>query len=131
MTMNKNNLKRYIVVGACSYLIEMMALFSLRYGLKLSPIKAVAISFWVGLVVAFVLQKLITFKNYDKRAHIVIGQMAAYGLLVAWNYGFTLVGVKLLSRSVSVFIIRTTAILIITSWNFIVYSKLFTKNQEA
>lgn len=128
--MDRSVLKRYAVVGASAYVIEMSCLLVLRHFLGLSPVSAVAISFWIGLIVAFVFQKLITFKNYDKRTHIVFGQMLAYGLLVVWNYGFTLLSVKLLSRSVSVFIVRTAVILIITSWNFIVYTKLFNQKQE-
>lgn len=121
----KTNLKRYLVVGAVAYLVEMFSLFGLHHGLSFSPIKAVAVSFWVGFIVAFTLQKLVAFQNYDKRARAVAGQLAYYSLLVAWNYMFTLAMVKLFNHLASVFIIRTMVILIITSWNFIIYSALF------
>ena len=120
-----DKLKRYLIVGASAYLIEMLSLYGLRSGVGLSPLKAIAISFWVGFTVAFILQKLVTFQNYDKRAKVVANQLVRYGLLVAWNYGFTLLVVRLFSHFVSVFIIRTVVILIITSWNFIIYKSLF------
>ena len=123
--MNRSSLFRYLVVGSVAYLIEMGVLFALNHGLGLSPIKSVAISFWVGLVVAFLLQKLVTFKNYANKASDLAGQLSTYGLLVAWNYGFTLLMVSLLDKRLSVFIIRTLVIVIVTSWNFLIYAKIF------
>ena len=124
-TMAKAKLFRYLIVGGAAYLIEMAALYGLRHGLGLSPLRSVAISFWIGLVIAFLLQKLITFENYDRRAHVLAKQSVIYGVLVAWNYGFSLILVELLDESLSVFIIRTLAIAIVTSWNFFIYVKLF------
>jgi hypothetical protein len=51
--------------------------------------------------------------------------MVGYGLLVAWNYIFTLGIVKLLADNLSVYGARTLAILLITCWNFIIYRQLF------
>lgn len=123
--MLNTNLLRYLIVGGFAYLIEMGALFGLRDGLGLSPLRAVAISFWVGLIVAFFLQKFVTFKNYDKSKRAIATQLIGYAILVGWNYIFTLAVVKLFENHFSVFIIRTIAILIITSWNFFIYQVLF------
>jgi putative flippase GtrA len=128
--MPKRTLVRYILVGGVAYFLEITSLYFLNHVAGLSPLKSVAISFWVGFVVAFVLQKFITFQNYDKRARIVMGQLALYSLLVVWNYAFTLVLVKFFASTISVFIVRTVAILIITSWNFFIYKVLFKASQE-
>jgi putative flippase GtrA len=124
-----SQLKRYLLVGGSAYLIEMACLYSLHHVLGLSSIASVAISFWVGLVAAFILQKWVTFQNYDKRARVLASQILTYGLLVVWNYAFTLLAVKLFS-SISVIIVRTVVILIITSWNFIIYKSLFGNSIE-
>jgi putative flippase GtrA len=116
---------RYLVVGGLAYVVEISALYLLNHIAGLSPLSSVAISFWIGFFVAFVLQKFITFGNHDKRAHILARQLGLYSLLVGWNYLFTLLLVKLLVGTISVFIVRTIAILIITSWNYGVYKFLF------
>src|SRR5438105_15530666 len=112
-----HRLVRYIVIGLTAYSVEMTSLYICRHLFDLKPVVAVAISFWVGFVVAFVLQKLVTFKNHEKTPHILGGQLLRYSLLTLWNYGFTLIAVKLLQHNVSVFIIRTAVIGVITTWN--------------
>lgn len=116
---------RYLLVGATAYVIEMSALFFLRRIFHFSPVSAVAISFWIGLLTAFVLQKIVTFKNHHKEPHILIKQIIGYSILVLWNYIFTLLMVKFFSNVFSVFIIRTAVILIVTIWNFAIYKHIF------
>ena len=118
-------LTRYIVVGGSAYLIEMATLFGLKDGAKFSSIKSVAISYWVGLIVAFTLQKFITFKNHDRRVHILAKQILIYVLLVLFNYLVTLGAVKLLSPRISVFIVRTMVIALGTIWNYFIYGLMF------
>lgn len=125
MKVNKQKLVRYLLVGGTAYGVEISCLYFFVHALNLSSLRAVAISFWIGFVVAFILQKLITFKNYDKQTTTITKQLIGYGLLVAWNYGFTLIMVKLLSRHGSIIMIRTFVILIVTSWNFIFYQMIF------
>jgi len=119
------NLKRYIVVGGFAYVTEMMVIF---FGVKvfnLNNVIVVGISFWVGFVVAFILQKLITFGNLDKRFHIVGKQLIIYGVLIAFNYLLTLMAVNIFSKYMSVYLIRTLIILFITVINFNVYKIIF------
>jgi putative flippase GtrA len=124
--MAKNNrLLRYLVVGGTSYIIEMGVLYGLEHGTSLDPVQSVAISFWTGLVAAFILQKYVAFQNHDNRKHIIIKQAIGYCLLVAVNYVFTLLFVGVLQHIASVLVLRTAAIAIITLWNYVVYTKLF------
>lgn len=119
---------RYLLVGITAYLIEMGVLYFFRQVLHLGPLLSVAVSFWVGFAAAFVMQKLITFENYARSASTITKQLGGYGLLVLWNYGFTLLAVHAFSRLTSVFVIRTLAIAVITSWNFAIYKHLFGKS---
>jgi putative flippase GtrA/LmbE family N-acetylglucosaminyl deacetylase len=123
--MPKRLLLRYVIVGATAYVIEIASLWVLRRVLELSDLRSVAISFWIGFVVAFGLQKLVTFRDYRATKNTVTKQIGAYSLLAAWNYGFTLLSVELLSGVLSVFVVRTLAVTMITSWNFIIYQWVF------
>jgi len=116
---------RYVIVGGTAYLIEMATLFGLKDGAKFSSIKSVAISYWVGLVVAFLLQKIVTFKNHDHRVHILAKQIVIYALLVVFNYLVTLIAVKLLTPRISVFVVRTLVIALGTIWNYFIYGLIF------
>lgn len=128
--MISSHLKRYLLVGTAAYLTEMAVLFGLKDIVGLSSLKAVAISFWTGLVVAFILQKIITFQNHDRSLHMLSKQIAGYSALVAFNYFFTLLMVGIFSDKLSVFVIRTAVILLSTGWNFVIYRALF-KSKEA
>jgi putative flippase GtrA len=116
---------RYLIVGGTAYLIEMATLYVLKNGVGLSSIKSVAISYWVGFVVAFLSQKIITFNNHDKRLHILAKQLFAYSCLILFNYIVTLVAVRFLTPKLSVFLVRTLVIALGTLWNYYFYSLLF------
>jgi putative flippase GtrA len=119
---------RYILVGGSVYLVEMFALLVLENFLNFSPLSSVAISFWIGFLLAFILQKLFTFGNSDIKHKTVAIQMVKYSLLVLWNYAFSLLMVKLLSFAVATIFIRTISIAIMTIWNFVIYNKIFTES---
>ncbi|HSX46801.1 MAG TPA: GtrA family protein [Patescibacteria group bacterium] len=120
---------RYGLVGGIAYAMELLTLFGLKVGLGLSPVHAVAISFWVGFVIAFLLQKIIAFENHEKTPHIVGKQLVLYGLLTVWNYGFTLLAVDLFQHHASVFVIRSCALALIVCWNFAAYQRLFPRGK--
>jgi putative flippase GtrA len=103
----------------------MGSLYVLNITFGLSSLIAVAFSFWIGFIVAFILQKWIAFKNHDRAARTVTKQLIAYSLLASWNYAFTLGAVALFSPTTSVFIIRTITIMVITMWNFALYRIIF------
>jgi putative flippase GtrA len=116
---------RYFLVGGSAYVIEIGCLVILHKVLGLSPVSSVAISFWIGFITAFTLQKLVTFKDFSRDKRAITRQIAGYSVLVAFNYAFTLMAVTILSDRFSVFIIRTAIIIIVTSWNFVIYRRLF------
>lgn len=123
--MPSKQLFRYVIVGGISYCIEISVLYFFKYGIHLSSIASVAISFWVGLIAAFILQKLVAFQNGDRAKKALTRQLGSYAVLAAWNYIFTLGLVSVLSPHISVLIVRTLAIAIITCWNFAIYRSIF------
>lgn len=116
---------RYLLIGGLVYLFELLIIVTAQ-ALGASPVAAVAISFWLGLIVSFVLTKFVTFS--DKRTHhkIVIAQVVAVGLLVLFNFGFTLLVTHLLQDIAPATISRTIALAITTLWNYYLYkSRIF------
>lgn len=116
---------RYLFVGGFSFIIEITLLYILNHTLHISAAISVTISFWVGFIVAYVLQKLVAFQNKEKSRRAITKQIIGYSLLVLWNYGFTILVVELFHSSVSVVVLRTIVIAITTLWNYVLYKKLF------
>ena len=111
---------RYLVVGGTVYLLELWVIM-LAQQRGATPTEAVAISFTIGLVVSFFLQKLVTFG--DKRMHhkVVLVQAVAVGLLVVWNLCFTVALTSVMQSLLPPTVTRTIALLITTIWNFYLY----------
>lgn len=116
---------RYIFIGGVSYIIEMIALLTCAYILLFSPELSVACSFWVGLIVSFLLQKYIAFNNKSSHKKVIGRQAVLYGLLVLFNYGFTIAFVSLSVDILGLVIARTLALGITTTWNYFVYKQIF------
>jgi putative flippase GtrA len=121
---------RYLLIGGSVYILELVVIV-VAQRLGASALVAVGLSFWIGLVVSFGLQKLVTFG--DKRLHhrILVPQIAAFCLLVAWNFGFTLLLTQLLSPKLPAVITRTCALGITTIWNFYLYKTRIFKTDAA
>lgn len=112
--------KRYLIIGISIYLFELVVIV-VAQAWGASAVFAVGLSFWLGLIVSFLLQKLVTFG--DKRLHhkILIPQIIAFSLLVLFNFGFTILVTKLLVSFIPAVLTRTLALGITTLWNFYLY----------
>lgn len=121
--MLNNKLFRYITAGGLSYALELASILALVHIFKTSSLAAVAIAFWIGLLVSFVLQKIFTFSNKTPSSRTA-KQLTMYLILVSLNYAFTLGLVAALDSILDVSISRTIALIVTTAWNFIIYSKI-------
>jgi len=128
--LSQSSIFRYIFIGGLSYLIEVGLLALLIYGLKMTSVLAVGISFWLGFLIAFVLQKLIAFKNTDRSKKTVARQTLLYSGLVGVNYLFTLAFVAIFGPILGTIIARTIALIITTGWNYVIYSKLIFRSKN-
>jgi putative flippase GtrA len=123
--LRRHPLIRYVIVGGCTFAFELAVILVARHE-GVGAVWAVALSFWLGLLVSFVLQKLITFG--DKRVHhkVVLPQFGAFAALVSFNFGFTVLMTYLFQHVMPVLVVRTLALLITTIWNFYLYkTKIF------
>lgn len=120
---------RYLIVGGSVYVFELVVIV-VAQKLGQSAVVAVGLSFWLGLIVSFGLQKIVTFS--DKRLHhkILLPQILAFSLLVLFNFGFTLLVTKLLASYIPAVLTRTLALGITTIWNFYLYKTRIFKTTE-
>lgn len=122
--------KRYLVIGISVYIFELVVIVVAQL-LGASAVFAVGLSFWLGLLLSFGLQKLVTFG--DRRMHhkILIPQIMAFSALVLFNFGFTIGVTKLLSSWLPAAIIRTLALGMTALWNFYLYkTRIFKKSGD-
>jgi putative flippase GtrA len=122
---------RYVAVGISVYIFELLVIAVAQIA-GAGSLLAVAISFWAGLIVSFLLQKLIAFK--DRRMHhkVVLAQLLAVGMLVACNFGFTLLVTHVLAGILTTFGARSLALGITTIWNFYLYkTRIFASSDQA
>lgn len=115
---------RYLVVGGVSYLVELATLYVCSEVLSLTAAISVSIGFWIGLLLSFTLQKILSFKNTTSDKEQVAKQVALYALLVLVNYGFTVLFVYAFESVLSIFVARTIALIITTVWNFFIYKNV-------
>lgn len=111
---------RYLIVGGTVYVLELVIII-IAQAQGATPTVAVAISFVLGLIISFFLQKLFSFR--DKRMHhkILIPQVIAVTLLVLWNFAFTIALVRLLQNVLPPTVTRTIALAITVIWNYYLY----------
>ncbi|MDB5170994.1 MAG: hypothetical protein JWO35_688, partial [Candidatus Saccharibacteria bacterium] len=104
---------RYVVIGGSVYLIELLVIVAAQAA-GASATVAVGISFWVGLIISFVLTKIVTFS--DKRTHhrVLVPQIVAFSLLVLFNFSFTVFVTSLLEDTLPAVATRTLALGITT-----------------
>lgn len=126
----KHTLSRYIFIGGASFAIEACAIFLFIHAAHFSSVLSVALSFWVGLIISFILQKFFAFRDKKVTVKHVAKQSIAYAILITINYLFTLGFVVVFETITGVFIARTLALIITTIWNFIVYSKIIFKDNN-
>ncbi len=123
-------LGKYLVIGGSVYVLELIVIV-VAQALGAMPTLAVGISFWVGLVISFLLTKLVTFG--DKRTHhrVLLPQIIAFSLLVLFNFSFTVLVTGWLQNSLPPVVTRTFALGLTTIWNFYLYRTRIFKTDGA
>ncbi len=122
--------QRYLIIGGSVYVFE-LAIIVIMQAFGAGPVLAVGLSFGLGTLVSFFLQKLVAFG--DKRMHhrVLVPQLIAGCLLVLFNFGFTLLITKLLSPPWPAPASRTLALGITVIWNFYLYkTRIFKTSQD-
>lgn len=116
----KDTTGRYIIIGLLVYGVELITI-TVAQRLGASSILSVAISFWLGLILSFFLQKLITFRDKRMNHRVLLPQLIAVTCLVLFNFGFTILVTRLLQNVLPAVVTRTIALGVTTIWNFYLY----------
>lgn len=120
---------RYVIVGGSVYIFELLVIIVAQaYGA--GPVLAIALSYILGTLVSFFLQKILTFGDTRMHHRILIPQLIATIVLVAWNFSFSLVVAHILAHHTPAIVSRTIALGITTIWNFYIYKTRIFKNDE-
>lgn len=120
---------RYVLVGGTVYILELLVIVAAQ-AMGASAVVAVAFSFTLGLIVSFFLQKLFSFSDHRMHHKIVVPQAIAVGLLVIWNFCFTIGVTRLLQDTMPPTITRTIALAITTVWNYYLYNTRIFHNPD-
>lgn len=119
---------KYLLIGGSVYVFELVVIV-VALSMGASSVIAVGVSFWLGLIVSFILTKFVTFG--DRRTHhrVLLPQIIAVSCLVAFNFGFTLLVAHLLETILPAVVTRTLALGITTIWNFYLYKTRIFKTE--
>lgn len=121
---------RYLFIGGSVYILELAVIVIAQDIYGASPTWAVAISFCLGTAVSFFMQKLITFGDTRMHHRILIPQIIATALLIAWNLAFSVLLTRALQHHLPAVVTRTLALAITTIWNFYLYKTRIFKNSS-
>lgn len=111
---------RYVIIGGSVYLFELVVIFMAQY-LGANALVAVGLSFWLGLIVSFALQKVVTFGDRRLHRQVLVPQIIAFSTLVLFNFCFTLLVTDILVSLLPAVVTRTLALGLTTIWNFYLY----------
>lgn len=120
---------RYLFVGCSSYVLELSLLLGLISFVHISASAATAVAYWVGLLTAFGLQKVVAFQDYRRELRVLTKQGALFALLTVWNWLFTVWFVSLWDDK-WVVITRSVALIIMSAWNYALYKKVIFKQHH-
>lgn len=118
---------RFLFVGGLTYVVDIGILVGLHYGLHVQRTVATAASFWVGLLFSFGLQKLVAFQDYQKEIKAISKQALWYGVLILFNYFFTLFVVSFFPDK-DLILSRTIAVILTAIWNYFFYKNIIFRN---
>lgn len=117
------SLLRYVIAGLGSFAFELSFAIFLHSVLGLHRTLSTSIAFWFAVLVSFLLQKLFTFRNYEKQFTKLATQGTGYSLLVVCNYLFTVLIVSIFSDS-NFILARIFALGCTTIWNYFLYKNV-------
>ena len=124
----------YLFVGGSAFIVEyisfiiLLPLISMSYNIVVAQF----ISFCIGLIISFNGNRLYTFNSPDMTyARNVPSQISAYLTLAAINLCLSTLGIYILTHLFSVppLLAKVIIMLMIVSWNFLIFNKLIFKTK--
>lgn len=123
----KHHFVRYVFVGGTTFAIDLGLLLLLHDHLNVNVALATTISYWVAIVYNFILNRYWTFSLSEKNN--LHKHLAAYLVLLAFNYIFTVIFVSVVSNYTQVGIAKVLAVIIQIPWTYPIYKRyIFVKS---
>jgi putative flippase GtrA len=135
-TLYHHHFIRYLLIGGTTFVIENFLL--LAFKAKLGLVVATSIGYWVSILYNFTMNRWWSFSATEKnslRRHAL-----TYGALLAFNYLFLTIFVKLVSRAMyfggnhtfNIEVANVLAVLIQVSWTYVIYKNyIFAKKEQS
>ena len=123
-------MQRYLITGVSIYIFELVVIVVAQQ-LGSNAVFATGLSFWLGLIVSFIIQKIFTFGDKRTERKVLGPQLLAFSALVLFNFGFTVLVTGLLDEWLPATVLRTLALGITTIWNFYLYKTRIFKVNDA
>ncbi len=125
-TLYNHNFIRYVFVGGTSFILDFGVLVLLHEPGHASLLVAASVSYWLAITYNFLLNRYWTFgvRDLEKIHH----HMFMYGLLLAFNYLFTLIFLNVTTGlGLHYTVAKIIAVAIQISWTYLAYKKIIFK----
>lgn len=124
-----HSLFRYMFIGGLAFASDYALLLALYYVFSLPLAVATTAGFTTGLLVSFMANRYWVFGNKGSERYIG-RQGIEYGLLVIFNYLFTVLVVNYLhSRGMPPYVSKILVMLAIICWNYLLFSKFIFRDK--
>ncbi|MCA9301703.1 GtrA family protein, partial [Candidatus Saccharibacteria bacterium] len=121
---------RYLVSGGTAFTIEYGSFLALFYLLKFGSITSNTVSFILGLLTSFLLNRLWVFSG-DNYQHSSSRQLFSYIILALFNLLLTNVAmIYVVNLGIGAYIAKVILIVMVASWNYIIFKTLIFKNDK-
>ena len=116
-----NSFLRYVFVGGSTFVLDFSLLFLTHSILNMNIAVATSLAYWISIIYNFSLNRHWTFSAADKSS--LKKHALYYGLLLLFNYVFTVLFVGIMSQYVYFGLAKVVAVLIQITWTYVVYKK--------
>lgn len=114
-----NHFMRYLFVGFSTFFIDFGLLVLLHGILTINLIVATSVAYWTSIAYNFILNRWWTFSNRDNET--LKRNIIGYVVLLALNYAFTVIFIKLASHHINYGLAKVLAVGMQICWTFPAY----------
>lgn len=120
---------RYLFVGGSTVVLDVSLLVFFREICELNLALSASLAYWVSIAYNFVLNRWWSFSAGEMKS--MHRHLAAYLLLLGFNYGFTVITVTQLSEHIDYVLAKILAILVQVTWTYYIYNNyIFVKGKS-
>ncbi len=120
---------KYILVGGSTFSIDLGLLFIMHGLLGLNIAASASFAYWISISYNFVLNRHWTFSSHEKKG--LLKHLTLYFVLLVFNFLFTVSFVAILSDHYNYIIVKIVAVILQTSWTYLIYKKLIFTEQQS